>query len=176
MDRTGGLKRLVIPHPRSLRVRTALILVAVTLLPLIFVAVAGRLDWFSGERLLRTVRDASEQSAAVLTTSPRDEWDQELSAIARGQRMRIRVLDADGGVMLDLDHQEPGLVDEAMQPKRSEELRQLEELLDYEFKCVCAAAPAYENLLELLTAEVQQGLLTPYEASARLFKEVSREI
>lgn len=129
MDRSRSLKQLVIPNPRSLRVRAALILVAVTLLPLIFVAVAGRLDWFSGERLLRTVRDASEQSAAVLTTSPRDEWDQELSAIARGQRMRIRVLDAGGGVMLDLDHQEPGLVDEAMQPKRSEELRQLEELL-----------------------------------------------
>jgi LAO/AO transport system kinase len=60
--------------------------------------------------------------------------------------------------------------------RRARVRRQLEELLEYEFKCVCAAAPAYENLLELLTAEVQQGLLTPYEASARLFKEVSREI
>jgi LAO/AO transport system kinase len=54
--------------------------------------------------------------------------------------------------------------------------RQLEELLAYEFKCVCAAAPAYESLLELLTAEVREGRLTPYEASARLFKEVSREM
>ena len=60
--------------------------------------------------------------------------------------------------------------------RRARVRRPLEELLDAEFKCVCAAAPAYENLLELLTAEVQQGLLTPYEASARLFKEVSREI
>jgi LAO/AO transport system kinase len=52
--------------------------------------------------------------------------------------------------------------------------RQLEELLAYEFKCACAATPAYESLLELLTAEVRQGRLTPYEASSRLFKEVSR--
>ncbi len=52
--------------------------------------------------------------------------------------------------------------------------RQLEELLAYEFKCTCAATPAYESLLELLTAEVRQGRLTPYEASSRLFKEVSR--
>ena len=58
--------------------------------------------------------------------------------------------------------------------RRARVRRQLEELLAYEFKCVCAAAPAYESLLELLTAEVQQGRLTPYEASSRLFKEVSR--
>ncbi len=60
--------------------------------------------------------------------------------------------------------------------RRARVRRQLEELLAYEFKCVCAAAPAYENLLESLTAEVQEGRLTPYEASARLFKEVSREM
>jgi LAO/AO transport system kinase len=60
--------------------------------------------------------------------------------------------------------------------RRARVRRQLEELLAYEFKCVCAAAPAYENLLESLTAEVQEGRLTPYEASARLFKEVYREM
>lgn len=58
--------------------------------------------------------------------------------------------------------------------RRGRVQRQLEELLEYEFKCACATTPAYENLLELLTAEVQEGRLTPYEASSRLFKEVSR--
>lgn len=57
--------------------------------------------------------------------------------------------------------------------RRARVRRQLEELLAYEFKCVCAAAPAYESLVESLTAEVQEGRLTPYEASSRLFKEVS---
>ena len=60
--------------------------------------------------------------------------------------------------------------------RRARVRRQLAELLAYEFKCVCAATPGYENLLEFLTAEVQEGRLTPYEASARLFKEVSREM
>ncbi len=60
--------------------------------------------------------------------------------------------------------------------RRARVRRQLEELLEYEFKCVCAAAPGYENSLESLTAEVQEGRLTPYEAAALLFKEVSREI
>ncbi len=77
MDRTGTLKRLVMPHWRSLRVRAALILVAVTLLPVIFVAVAGRLDWFSGERLLSSVRDASELSGvkqvpSAFTVTPKN--------------------------------------------------------------------------------------------------------
>jgi len=58
--------------------------------------------------------------------------------------------------------------------RRGRVQRQLEELLEYEFRCACAATPAYKNLLELLTAEVQEGRLTPYEASSRLFKEVSR--
>ncbi|NIT36101.1 MAG: methylmalonyl Co-A mutase-associated GTPase MeaB [candidate division Zixibacteria bacterium] len=60
--------------------------------------------------------------------------------------------------------------------RRSRVQRQLEELLAYEFRRVCAAARDYDNLLEFLTAEVQEGRLTPYEASARLFKEVSREM
>jgi LAO/AO transport system kinase len=58
--------------------------------------------------------------------------------------------------------------------RRGRARRQLEELMEYEFRCACAATPAYESLLEQLTAEVQEGRLTPYEASRRLFNEVSR--
>ena len=57
--------------------------------------------------------------------------------------------------------------------RRGRVRRQLEDLLEYEFRCACAATPAYDSLLEQLTAEVQEGRLTPYEASRRLFNEVS---
>jgi LAO/AO transport system kinase len=53
--------------------------------------------------------------------------------------------------------------------------RQLEELLTYEFRCACRAAPGYDELLVSLIAEVQSGRLTPYEASAQLFNKVFAE-
>jgi LAO/AO transport system kinase len=59
--------------------------------------------------------------------------------------------------------------------RRARVRRQLEELLTYEFRRRCAAAPGYEELSETLIAEVQAGRLTPYEASARLFEEIFRE-
>jgi LAO/AO transport system kinase len=59
--------------------------------------------------------------------------------------------------------------------RRERVRRQLEELLDYEFKRSCRATPDYEDTLEKLVADVQEGRLTPYEASAELYRKVSRK-
>ena len=59
--------------------------------------------------------------------------------------------------------------------RRARVRRQLEELLAHEFRRVCRAAPGYEKWLASLSAEVQEGRLTPYEASARIFREIFRE-
>jgi LAO/AO transport system kinase len=58
--------------------------------------------------------------------------------------------------------------------RRGRVRRQLEELLDYEFKRSCRAVPNYEELMEGLVADVQEGRLTPYEASAELYRKVSK--
>ncbi|MGO8995596.1 MAG: sensor histidine kinase [Polyangiaceae bacterium] len=85
-----------IPWLRSMRVRAMAVVVAVVLMPLLLVAIAGVDERRVGARLARNVREGVEEAA---------EDPSALDAIARRSDLRIRVFDAEGSAIVDVDHE-----------------------------------------------------------------------
>lgn len=96
----------LLPHPRSLRLRAIAVVVLVALSPLVFVALTRVLGVGGSEDLVHGVREAAERAEAAVEAQPPERWDEALTAIAREQRARIRLLDDQGQVLLDVDYQE----------------------------------------------------------------------
>jgi signal transduction histidine kinase len=93
---------------RSLRVRAFLVVLSVGLSPLFFVYLSGFFESGLGARLLGNVRNGAEETAAVLaadTSRTPEELQAAVDAIAKDHDVRIRVLDPDGSIRMDLDRE-----------------------------------------------------------------------
>ncbi len=81
-----------------MRLRAMLVVVAVVLAPLGLVAVMGVQERSVGARIAENVREGADEAA-------RDDGVASLDAIARRRDLRIRVLDASGAVVSEIDHE-----------------------------------------------------------------------
>jgi LAO/AO transport system kinase len=128
------------------------------------VLVVNKADREGAEQMARELRVALE-------LKPEDGWRPPVvMSVATENRGVDEILAAVGAHRAYLE--ESG---ELAARRRARVRRQLEELLAYEFKRACRAAPDYEESLASVIAEVQEGRLTPYEASARIFREIFGE-
>jgi two-component system sensor histidine kinase ChvG len=93
-----------IPRLRSLRVRSILVVLAVVLLPLVLVAITSWDEKLVGRRLEQNVREGADDAALVLREAPTDARPARLEEVARRRDVRVRVLDAEGRSLLDVDH------------------------------------------------------------------------
>ncbi len=116
----------LLPHPRSLRLRAIAVVVAVALAPLLFVALTSWLGVGGGDGLLRSVRESAALAAAAVDGGDEGTWEQELTEIARDQRMRIRLADAAGQILVDVDYQERGLLRDPVEMATLRDMRDVD--------------------------------------------------
>ena len=88
-----------IPWLRSMRARSMAVVVVVVLMPLLFVAATGVEERRVGARLAENVREGADEAAAAGADPGA------LEAIARRRDLRVRVLDAAGRTVIDVDHE-----------------------------------------------------------------------
>lgn len=86
--------------PRSLRYRALVVVVAVVVLPLLWVWVAGTLEARSVRLQREALHQATAQAVAALASG------EALGPVARAGRVRLRLIGADGRVLEDHDHGE----------------------------------------------------------------------
>lgn len=89
-------------RPRSLAVRALLVTLLVAIAPMVFVWISNLTDATVGERMLDETHEATRRAADVLD---RPDAASELDRIARTSSVRLRVLDPDGQVVHDHDHE-----------------------------------------------------------------------
>ena len=91
---------------QSLRVRALLVVVAVVLTPMLVVFLSSYFERGLGERMLSEVRSGADETIAILQLPPEAQVEsadveKKIDRIAHHHRVRVRVLDADGNVLVD---------------------------------------------------------------------------
>ncbi|MGD0529371.1 MAG: HAMP domain-containing sensor histidine kinase [Polyangiaceae bacterium] len=92
----------------SLRLRVVGAILLVALAPQLLVFVWSQIDRPVQGRLWGRVRDASDDADAALTRVPVAEAAEALARVARTRGVRLRVLDASGRPLVDVDADSPG--------------------------------------------------------------------
>lgn len=89
-----------IPRLRSMRLRALAVVVVVVLLPLGLVAASSWVDESTGRRMAANVREAADELAEALAHGDRAAA---IESVARRHDVRVRVFDARGEALADLD-------------------------------------------------------------------------
>ena len=103
-------------HWRSPALRAVVIVLIVAVAPLLVVGVAQLWDFSESSRLLRHLEEAADGTARELGASGLADYAPIVAARAREHRMRVRVLNSRGSVLLDEDRQEAGILRRLQQP------------------------------------------------------------
>jgi two-component system sensor histidine kinase ChvG len=88
-------------------VRAVVIVLLVAIAPLLVVGIAQLWDFGGSSQLLLRLEEIADDAVEALATS--EDWDETAEILASDHRMRVRILDSEGRILVDHDHQEDGV-------------------------------------------------------------------